>query len=73
MPYCSFLIISCPLSPTLFTYRTQSTIMNLLLRFYDPLKGSVLLDSVDIRTLNVRWLRNCMGYVGQEPVLFAGA
>jgi ABC-type multidrug transport system fused ATPase/permease subunit len=50
----------------------KSTIMNLLLRFYDPLSGSVLLDNVDIRTLNVRWLRNCMGYVGQEPVLFAG-
>jgi ATP-binding cassette, subfamily B (MDR/TAP), member 1 len=51
----------------------KSTIMNLLLRFYDPLCGTVLLDNVDIRTLNVRWLRNCMGYVGQEPVLFAGA
>ena len=50
----------------------KSTIMNLLLRFYDPLSGSVLLDNVDIRALNVRWLRNCMGYVGQEPVLFAG-
>lgn len=50
----------------------KSTIMNLLLRFYDPLNGSVLLDDVDIRTLNVRWLRNCMGYVGQEPVLFSG-
>ena len=46
--------------------------MNLLLRFYDPLEGSVMLDGVDLRTLNVRWLRNCMGYVGQEPVLFAG-
>jgi ATP-binding cassette, subfamily B (MDR/TAP), member 1 len=50
----------------------KSTIMNLLLRFYDPLSGSVLIDDVDVRTLNVRWLRNCMGYVGQEPVLFAG-
>ena len=46
--------------------------MNLLLRFYDPLQGAVLLDGVDIRTFNVRWLRNKMGYVGQEPVLFAG-
>jgi ATP-binding cassette subfamily B (MDR/TAP) protein 1 len=50
----------------------KSTIMNLLLRFYDPLKGSVLLDDMDIKSLNVRWLRNSMGYVGQEPVLFAG-
>jgi ABC-type multidrug transport system fused ATPase/permease subunit len=46
--------------------------MNLLLRFYDPSEGAVLLDDTDIRTLNTRWLRNCMGYVGQEPVLFAG-
>ena len=50
----------------------KSTIMNLLLRFYDPIEGAVLLDNVDIRTFNVRWLRNRMGYVGQEPVLFAG-
>jgi ATP-binding cassette subfamily B (MDR/TAP) protein 1 len=41
-------------------------------RFYDPSEGAVLLDDTDIRTLNTRWLRNCMGYVGQEPVLFAG-
>ena len=39
----------------------KSTIMNLLLRFYDPLEGAVFLDGTDIRTLNVRWLRNCMG------------
>ena len=50
----------------------KSTIMNLLLRFYDPIEGAVLLDHVDIRTFNVRWLRNRIGYVGQEPVLFAG-
>jgi ATP-binding cassette subfamily B (MDR/TAP) protein 1 len=46
--------------------------MNLLLRFYDPRDGGILLDGRDIRDLNVRWLRNCIGYVGQEPVLFAG-
>jgi len=47
--------------------------MNLLLRFYDPIDGSVLLDGVDIKTLNVRWLRSQIGYVGQEPVLFQGS
>lgn len=47
--------------------------MNLLLRFYDPLAGQVLLDGVDIKDLNVRWLRSQIGYVGQEPVLFAGS
>ena len=47
--------------------------MNLLLRFYDPVAGQVLLDGVDIKDLNVRWLRSQIGYVGQDPVLFAGS
>jgi ATP-binding cassette subfamily B (MDR/TAP) protein 1 len=50
----------------------KSTVINLLLRFYDPSSGSVLLDGNDIRNLNTRWLRAQIGYVGQEPVLFAG-
>ena len=47
--------------------------MNLLLRYYDPLEGQVLLDGQDIRELNIRWLRSQIGYVGQEPVLFSGS
>ena len=50
----------------------KSTIVQLLLRFYDPQEGAVLLDGKDLRSLNVRWLRSQIGYVGQEPVLFAG-
>jgi ATP-binding cassette subfamily B (MDR/TAP) protein 1 len=50
----------------------KSTIMNLLLRFYDPLNGTIELDGRDINSLNVRWLRSQIGYVGQEPVLFSG-
>ena len=50
----------------------KSTIMNLLLRFYDPISGSFTFDGVEIRDLNVRWLRSQIGYVGQEPVLFRG-
>merc|ERR1712227_960932 len=46
--------------------------VNLLLRFYDPASGTILLDGQDIKSLNVRWLRSQIGYVGQEPVLFAG-
>jgi ABC-type multidrug transport system fused ATPase/permease subunit len=42
----------------------------LLQRFYDPLKGKVLLDGHDIKVLNIRWLRSLMGLVQQEPVLF---
>ena len=51
----------------------KSTIMNLLLRFYDPSSGQVLLDGNDIKSLNVRWLRSQIGYVGQEPALFKGS
>lgn len=50
----------------------KSTIINLLLRFYDPDSGDILLDGVNIKDLNVRWLRSQIGYVGQEPVLFDG-
>ncbi|RHY66966.1 hypothetical protein DYB30_007552 [Aphanomyces astaci] len=50
----------------------KSTAIALLERFYDPLEGQVLLDGVDIRTLNLQWLRQHISLVGQEPVLFAG-
>lgn len=51
----------------------KSTIINLLLRFYDPVGGSICLDGYNIRDLNIQWLRGQLGYVGQEPVLFAGS
>ena len=51
----------------------KSTIINLLLRFYDPQEGEILLDGIPIKDLNVRWLRNQISMVGQEPVLFAGS
>ncbi|KAJ1475715.1 ATP-binding cassette transporter [Baffinella frigidus] len=50
----------------------KSTVVSLVERFYDPDSGSVKMDGVDIRELNVRWLREQIGLVGQEPVLFAG-
>ena len=50
----------------------KSTIIQLIERFYDPQQGVVTLDGVDIKTLNVRWLRSQMGLVAQEPVLFQG-
>lgn len=49
----------------------KSTIISLIERFYDPLSGSVKLDGVDIRDLNIRWLRSQIGLVSQEPTLFA--
>ncbi|CAF0756890.1 unnamed protein product [Adineta steineri] len=48
----------------------KSTTVGLLQRFYDPLKGKVLLDGHDIKVLNIRWLRSLIGLVQQEPVLF---
>ena len=49
----------------------KSTVVQLLQRFYDPLAGFVEIDGVDIRKLNVNWLRNQIGVVSQEPILFA--
>ncbi len=51
----------------------KSTIAALLLRFFDPQKGAVRLDGVDVRALRVRDLRRLIAYVPQEPVLFAGS
>ncbi|CAN6336919.1 unnamed protein product [Urochloa humidicola] len=48
----------------------KSTIIALLERFYDPDSGTILLDGVDIKNLKVSWLRNKMGLVSQEPILF---
>ncbi|CAG8486333.1 2351_t:CDS:2 [Paraglomus occultum] len=48
----------------------KSTIVSLALRFYDPVKGQVLLDGHDIKSLNLKWLRRQMALVSQEPVLF---
>ncbi|XP_012063835.1 PREDICTED: multidrug resistance protein homolog 49-like [Atta cephalotes] len=48
----------------------KSTCIQLIQRLYDPLDGQVLLDGVDVSTLNVQWLRSHIGVVGQEPVLF---
>ena len=48
----------------------KSTIVSLMERFYDPLRGSLILDGNDLRILSIRWLRSQIGLVGQEPVLF---
>ncbi|PVU93215.1 hypothetical protein BB559_003386, partial [Furculomyces boomerangus] len=48
----------------------KSTTVSLIQRFYDPLEGSVKIDGVDIREYNVASLRQNIGLVSQEPVLF---
>jgi len=49
----------------------KSTTVALLERFYDPLSGSIELDGINLKDINVHHLRSLIGYVGQEPVLFA--
>uniref|UniRef100_A0A8C6G3C2 ATP binding cassette subfamily B member 1 n=1 Tax=Moschus moschiferus TaxID=68415 RepID=A0A8C6G3C2_MOSMO len=49
----------------------KSTTIQLMQRLYDPTEGMVSIDGQDIRTINVRYLREIIGVVSQEPVLFA--
>ncbi|GFR19390.1 ATP-dependent translocase ABCB1 [Trichonephila clavata] len=49
----------------------KSTIIQLIQRFYDAEKGNIELDGHNIKDLNVGWLRDHIGLVGQEPVLFS--
>jgi ATP-binding cassette, subfamily B (MDR/TAP), member 1 len=48
----------------------KSTVIALLERFYDPDSGTISLDGVDIKNLRISWLRDQMGLVSQELVLF---
>ncbi len=50
----------------------KSTIMNLLLRFFDPGRGQILVDGVDLRHVQLASYRGQVGIVLQEPVLFPG-
>jgi len=49
----------------------KSTVASLLSRFYDPDRGTVRLDGVDYSDLEPDWLRERVGVVSQEPILFA--
>ncbi|KAL3829928.1 hypothetical protein ACJIZ3_018730 [Penstemon smallii] len=51
----------------------KSTVISLVQRFYDADHGSVKLDGVDIRLLNIRWYRRHMALVSQEPVIYSGS
>uniref|UniRef100_A0A3B3X5I7 ATP-binding cassette, sub-family B (MDR/TAP), member 10 n=1 Tax=Poecilia mexicana TaxID=48701 RepID=A0A3B3X5I7_9TELE len=49
----------------------KSSLVSLLLRLYDPDAGTISIDGHDIRDLNPYWLRNHIGTVNQEPILFS--
>jgi len=50
----------------------KTTIVNLLMRFYDPQRGRITINGLDIRTMPLQELRSMIGYVQQDIFLFAG-
>jgi ATP-binding cassette, subfamily B (MDR/TAP), member 1 len=48
----------------------KSTVISLLERFYDPEAGEVLIDGVNLKNLQLKWIREQIGLVSQEPILF---
>ena len=48
----------------------KSTFINLVMRFYDPAHGKILLDGMDISTINLHSLRTAISLVMQEPNIF---
>ncbi|KAK1392920.1 putative xenobiotic-transporting ATPase [Heracleum sosnowskyi] len=49
----------------------KSTVIQLLMRFYDPSSGTIFIDGVDIKNFNLKSLRLKIGLVQQEPALFS--
>ncbi len=50
----------------------KSTVLKLLLRFYEPDEGSIQIDGVDVREIDLDLLRDMVAYVPQEPFIFSG-
>ncbi|KAK1437203.1 hypothetical protein QVD17_02991 [Tagetes erecta] len=51
----------------------KSTVISLIERFYDPQGGQVLIDDINIKELQLKWIRDKIGLVSQEPVLFTSS
>jgi ATP-binding cassette, subfamily B, bacterial len=51
----------------------KSTLVKLLLRFYEVQQGEILLDGMDLKTIDLRSLRQCLGWVSQDVFLFHGS
>jgi ATP-binding cassette subfamily B (MDR/TAP) protein 1 len=48
----------------------KSTVISLIERFYDPQAGEVFIDKINLREFQLKWIRQKIGLVSQEPVLF---
>lgn len=48
----------------------KTTLINLIMRFFDPVSGKITIDGVDLRDLPIKTLRDNIGLVDQEPLLF---
>lgn len=51
----------------------KSTVIALIQRFYDVTRGTVKVDQVDIRSLDIGWYRRQIALVSQEPVIYSGS
>ncbi|MCM8818039.1 MAG: ABC transporter ATP-binding protein/permease [Candidatus Omnitrophica bacterium] len=51
----------------------KSTLIGLLLRFYDPVEGEITIDGENIKNFKLETIRKHIGYVPQEPILFYGS
>ncbi|CAN1353018.1 ABC transporter B family member 4 [Linum perenne] len=51
----------------------KSTVISLIERFYDPQSGEVLVDGINLKEFQLKWIRQQIGLVSQEPVLFASS
>lgn len=55
---------------SLYTFEGKSTVASLLERFYDPTSGVIMLDGLDIRTLDLSWLRGqVIGFINQVKIV----
>ncbi|CAI9104867.1 OLC1v1003651C1 [Oldenlandia corymbosa var. corymbosa] len=51
----------------------KSTVISLVERFYDPQAGEVLIDGISLKEFQLKWIREKIGLVSQEPVLFTAS
>ncbi|KAM0028056.1 putative ABC-type xenobiotic transporter [Helianthus debilis subsp. tardiflorus] len=51
----------------------KSTVISLIERFYDPQAGEVLIDGINLKEFQLKWIRQKIGHVSQEPVLFTSS